>query len=325
MKSKLLLLCLVLSGTYALQAQPKFIDNRLGYLYAMKIFHINPADEQNRPWVDDYLQSFDPGNYGKSRNNEFEREGVIASTIALLQKAIDSVQFDTTTYTIEAEGLLGQYDFTRKGFPLVTSSLPTTGRIGFMHFIQHSKLTVTWTRQVEIAMYNDHQLGFLPMDPDSAKEFIASRTSLNGYIDRTFFALVHFRLLPEGLHVVNEFGQHYSWNAQGQIKEVVCFRSKYDRLRLGVIRPDSLPENPVQPALAGIWVNEKTNERITISPAQNSAVAYEWKQPDGATRIYYNRTLGGYLNANGNDEIFLLDPRHMELIDSKETRRYYRL
>lgn len=148
-------------------------------LYFIKVFEKDPQN-----YAREFLYRYNRETFTRYKDDEFEINKIVNSTILDMEKSIDSLSF-TTTYTVGIKLDLNEYDFSRRAFPFLLTEAVTV-------------LDATWNThalsKVYMVITNAKLFTGLEMNEDRAKNFIQKRKDRYGNVDRTVYAKVNFVL-----------------------------------------------------------------------------------------------------------------------------------
>jgi hypothetical protein len=227
--TKLLIACIGILCVSAIAVPDKPTVNRIwnthtGYLLMLDICKIDLEKEEAHDFLVEYQQQFDHANYEKYANNEFESRAYNKSTIAGI-KAI-MVNYDTI-YTVQTSCKIGQYDFKRKGFPLLRMLDNNMHHQGSYFSYLPPSIYQNGKIGLESLYINEHEFWFLPMSDSLANAFLKERTTPS-YINRIIDIDLHFRVMPQktmSFHPVFTERSFSQW-AMLYIEEIVFWKDE---------------------------------------------------------------------------------------------------
>lgn len=157
---------------------------------------LNKIGSVNIDNAKEFLYLFNNKLYNKVREDEFEFQEQISSTINQLKKDAISKQFnDTLKILLEID--LGNYDFNLNGFPMLWNDNSMGVQIlsdsWNMSPEDINKNNVSLT-DLRLSFTNKNDFSLLPLNKDKANLFVKHRKDSRGNIDRKVYMFVHFKL-----------------------------------------------------------------------------------------------------------------------------------
>lgn len=140
----------------------------------------------------EYGVTFDANNYWNSKD-EFERNKYRAKIKNVLAKGVSGADF-TKKFTVVGRGVLGEYNFDNKSFPMASWSFDVNlyfnGEGGAQRYFR--------SRTGDSINLNDFNAS-VRMDADAASTFVKMRKQSNGSVDRTVYLRKTYSLLDKQL------------------------------------------------------------------------------------------------------------------------------
>lgn len=138
--------------------------------------------------VEWYMENYREATWNLARNDEFLMHEKKEETRKIFQNRID--QFDVEqTFTLRANMEIGDYDFSNQEFPRDHNGPDS------YWYKSSSKYSDSIPSTLRLFMKNYAFLHGVPMEPAAARAFIQSRKNRSGYVDRSVYAIVEFRIV----------------------------------------------------------------------------------------------------------------------------------
>ena len=138
--------------------------------------------------VEWYMENYREATWNLARNDEFSMHEKKEETRKIFQNRID--QFDVErTFTLRANMEIGDYDFSNQEFPRDHNGPDS------YWYKSSSKYSDSIPSTLKLFMKNYDFLHGVPMEPAAARAFIQSRKNRTGYVDRSVYAIVEFRIV----------------------------------------------------------------------------------------------------------------------------------
>ncbi len=141
--------------------------------------------EANVEW---YMKEYREATWNHARNDEFLLDEKMQETRKIFQNRIDQFDVDQA-FMLRTQMEIRDYDFTNQEFPK-----SIVGADAYW-YKSSSKSSQSIPSTLKLFIKNHHFLDGVPMEPAAAKAFVQSRKQSDGYVDRTVYATIEFRLL----------------------------------------------------------------------------------------------------------------------------------
>ena len=163
---KTIFLIVLLNLTSILIYAQQQITNDIFFFAYYKSHNIQLASKE----TSEFLQRYYYEEFNKNAKDEFARKLYVDKKTIQMQKAIDTLSF-TKTYKYKNTFTFGEYDFEKKGFPLIFDNNFTNGYInpdeGYSVYEFYGQLN------------NIKDFMFLPMEPEKAQKLV-NQLKVNG-------------------------------------------------------------------------------------------------------------------------------------------------
>lgn len=136
--------------------------------------------------VDGYMQTYRPEVWAKYQNDEFELDDKRQETLKMMKNIIAAANPDET-FTIQARFQFGEYNFSKEQFDFH----PFAGGV----FFPLDQCCSSLPRRIKVSFSNPDIVDGIPMKKAMAKQFLDSRKSSGGYVNRDILAKVKIRML----------------------------------------------------------------------------------------------------------------------------------
>jgi len=157
---------------------------------------LNKVGSVNIDNAKEFLYLFNNKLYNRVREDEFEFQEQISSTINQLKKDAITNQFnDTLKILLEID--LGNYDFNLNGFPVLWNDNPMGVQIlsdswnNSPEDINKNNVSLT---DLRLSFINKNNFSLLSLNKEKANLFVKHRKDFKGNIDRKVYMFVHFKL-----------------------------------------------------------------------------------------------------------------------------------
>ncbi len=135
-----------------------------------------------------YMEEYRTATWNLCRNDEFLMHEKKIETRKILEERIKNFNVNEK-FTLRADMQVGDYDFTNQEFPREHN-----GPDSYWYKSEH-KGSESIPSTLKLFMKTYDFLHGVPMEPTAAREFILSRKSRNGHVDRSVYAIIEFRVV----------------------------------------------------------------------------------------------------------------------------------
>ncbi|MCI5050858.1 MAG: DUF4852 domain-containing protein [Candidatus Pacebacteria bacterium] len=298
---RILLLLLLISLSASVQSQ-----NTLGkedaFLYFMKANSHKKGDKTNGgfgnvkrfTWFDVYIRTFMKYEFNQSINDEFKKQAFVQKANTQMDSRLRNISFDKT-YTNTIKGWLGQYDFSKKGFPVKVQ-------------IENFKDVVKDAEDLFIgfnSIVNKDELPeFINIDSNKAQSIINSRKQANGKIDRTVYLKILYNVTKRKPKDKGSNG-YKNTDLHIYVHKVDVYLDQYQNKLLGTIKPAIDWEDKINGiATLDGQVKLKNGEFTTVVNYENGKIVNPVKSYYANGQV---RTIGTYNYLNAPDDYQIKD------------------
>lgn len=135
--------------------------------------------------VDGYMQTYRPEVWSKYKDDEFEMDTKRKESLAMLKDVISSARADET-FTIQTRFQFGEYNFEKQQFDFHPFSEGL--------YFNVTQCCSSLLNSIKVSFANPETIDGIPMEKAAAKQFLSSRKSSGGYVNRDIFARIKIHM-----------------------------------------------------------------------------------------------------------------------------------
>ena len=137
--------------------------------------------------VDDYLKAFRSAVWKQYRNDEFRLAEKRAEALLAFREVVD--EFDLNQeFLVNAILTMEKYDFERSAFPIEEGT-------GTHYWYEDRYVDGEFPDKIRVFFKNPELIGCIPLPPDAAERFLATRKNSRGDVDRRIHARLYIRII----------------------------------------------------------------------------------------------------------------------------------
>ena len=280
MNKKIFLCTIIIVIGHILSAQQTTLSNSDAFCYFMKnrngasADRIDVDDRWRNTWLDLWGYCFDWSNYLHAKNDEFEYPKYLKNNSQVLDKRINSLDFSKTyTYNLPQPLGVGKFDAINGGFGFETycENTETVYALGRGFCKTYTGLSDSYGLNIMFQFTNASELSklILKMSEEKAKNFVQSRKTSTGQVNRSVYCKYSFNVEP--LSEISGF--------------TVCFQQSIIRCR--IVKMDVYANSAMTDLLGSVQFSPKLPQGApqTANSVTNTVSVHP---QNGQEKVWYN-------------------------------------